>query len=483
VALTVAAAVAPALITWWSDRRLLGKGDDPALPELLASRRRTNVRAIAVAAALMIVFAGGEAAWGIPLLLLLLIAVAYPLRTRLLGETWGFGSYLWHTSLSFVAGFGFWIALAYTPAVVQWILRVSGPERWMSTGVVVAALLTALLAWEAWYPWLWLRAHAAQPLTRADLVPRFEVIVQRAGTVVPSVYSVGPSGSRFVNAVALPSARRPSVAMGNALLELLDADESTAIFAHEVAHFDHFTARRVRRIQLANRALIVLAVAMPLAATAGGFTVWPWLGWLWPLAVLVALVQRASKSQQHETESDLRAAALCGDPEALVRGLVKLHLHARIPRRWAVDLERAASHPSLVRRIQAIRAGGDAAEQLGAATVIRSSHQGSWVVFDDARVYWLEGVAEGTDAELSALRDAASSYRAVNYRDLAELRVAASGDERALRARTRAGDAWSGRWMSWTSGSVMPARPRRRERLGSSPRSRCASRCSPPRPG
>jgi Zn-dependent protease with chaperone function len=71
----------------------------------------------------------------------------------------------------------------------------------------------------------------------------------------------------------------------------------------------------------------------------------------------IALGRRAAKSQQHETESDLRAAALCGDPEALVRGLVKLHLHARIPRRYDVDIERAASHPSLVRRIQAIRAG------------------------------------------------------------------------------------------------------------------------------
>ncbi len=175
VALTVAAAVAPALIAWWSDRRLLGKGDDPALPELLASRRRTNVRAIAVAAALMIVFAGGEAAWGIPLLLVLLIAVAYPLRTRLLGETWGFGSYLWRTSLSFVAGFGFWIALAYTPAVVQWVLRASGPERWMSTGVVVAALLTALL----------IDYFLAGGGSRSEAPPRDRLTDRQAGVTPP----------------------------------------------------------------------------------------------------------------------------------------------------------------------------------------------------------------------------------------------------------------------------------------------------------
>ena len=156
------------------------------------------------------------------------------------------------------------------------------------------------------------------------------------------------------------------------------------------------------------------------------------------------IVKRAAKSQQHETESDLRAAALCGDPEALVRGLVKLHLHARIPRRYAVDVERAATHPSLVRRIQAIRAGGSAAvEQLGAPTVVRSTRAGSWVVLDDARSYWLDGVPEGASPELATLREAASSYRAVNYADLVELRVSALGDDRTLTARARAGDAWS----------------------------------------
>jgi hypothetical protein len=82
-------------------------------------------------------------------------------------------------------------------------------------------------------------------------------------------------------------------------------------------------------------------------------------------------------------------------------------------------MERAASHPSLVRRIQAIRGGrAHAAEQLGAATVIRSTRDGSWVVLDQARSYWLDGVPDGTPSELATLRDAASSYRAVNYGDL-----------------------------------------------------------------
>ncbi|HEX6052724.1 MAG TPA: M48 family metalloprotease, partial [Gemmatimonadaceae bacterium] len=316
----------------------------------------------------------------------------------------------------------------------------AGAAQWWITALVAAALI----AWEQWYPRIWLWAHAARPLTRPELIPRFDAIVQRAGTVVPAVYSVGPQGSRFVNAVALPSVRHPAVAMGDALLDLLDPDENAAIFAHELAHFDHLNPRWIRRSQLVNRLLILAGVALPVITTFVAPTLAPWIGWIWPIGVLVALAHRAARSQQHETESDLRAAALCGDPEVLVRALAKVHFHARIPRRWAVDVERLASHPSLVRRIQAIRAGGTAAaEQLGAATIVRSPRDGTWVVFDDDRAYWLDGVAPDTHPELAALRDAASSYRAVNYRDLAELRIAAAGNERTLHARTRAGDAWT----------------------------------------
>lgn len=443
-ALTLLTALASALVVWWMDRRLLGKHDDPALPELLASRRRANVRIMAFAVALMIMLGGGDAAWGIPLFIALMIAAAYPIRTRILGETWSFGSYLRHTALSVAGGFGFWIALGYMPTVVHAIAARVGQERWWLAILLSLVPVALLFAWEAWYPSLWLWTHAGEPLVSEVLTPRFDEIVRRAATVEPRVYRVGPQGSRFVNAVALPSVRRPSVAMGTALLDLLDVDETVAIFAHEIAHFDHFTRRRVRRNQLTNRALIVTGAALALVATFANVEWAQWIWWLWPFLVIAALVRRAAKSQQHETESDLRAAALCGDPEALVRGLVKLHLHARIPRRYAVDMERAASHPSLVRRIQAIRAGGpQAIEELGAPTVIRTAREGSWVVLDDMRSYWLDGVPDGTTAELAALRDAASSYRAVNYRDLVELRVAATGDARSLTARGRGGDAWN----------------------------------------
>ena len=442
---TILVALTPAIVTWWTDRRLIARRDDPALPELIANRRRTSVSVGATAAAIILVLSGARVAWGIPLLIVAVTAAGYPFRTRLLGETWSFWRYLWHAGLSLLGGFGFWIALVYAPFVVQSVIGSAGEDRLAWAAAAAACAAAVLFAWEAWYGRLWLWAHAARPLVDAVLTPRFDEIVRRAGTRPPDVYRVGPQGSRFVNAVALPSTPRSAVAMGDALLELLDADETTAIFAHEVAHFDHFTPRYIRRAQFINRALIIVGVAMPLvAAQRGG---WPgWLGWVWPVIVVVALLQRATRSQQRETDSDLRAAELCGDPEALVRGLVKLHVDARIPRRYAVDTERAATHPSLVRRIQAIRGSAGVSpsvEQLGGPTVVESTRVGTWVVINDVRTYWLDGVPPGTHAEPAALRDAASSYRAVNYADMVELRVAAAGDARSIRARTRAGDAWS----------------------------------------
>jgi Zn-dependent protease with chaperone function len=49
------------------------------------------------------------------------------------------------------------------------------------------------------------------------------------------------------NAVALCSLYEPAVAMSDTLLDSLDADEATAIFAHEIAHHEHFDATRLRK--------------------------------------------------------------------------------------------------------------------------------------------------------------------------------------------------------------------------------------------
>jgi Zn-dependent protease with chaperone function len=74
---------------------------------------------------------------------------------------------------------------------------------------------------------------------------------------------------------------------------------------------------------------------------------------VWSVSILAGFTIRRRRQQKHEGQCDVRAAELCGDPEALIRALTKLHALGRVPEKW--DREAGYSHPSLVRRIQTIR--------------------------------------------------------------------------------------------------------------------------------
>src|SRR6185436_2220743 len=126
------------------------------------------------------------------------------------------------------------------------------------------------------------------------------------------------------------------------------------------------------------------------------------------LAMVLLLVRGQAGRQSHETASDLRALELTNDPDALIRALTKIHVLARMPRRWAHEFERAATHPSLARRIQAIRTRATLeSARLRTPTVIAAATAGAFVALDDARAYWFDGVPAETPADLSSLREGA----------------------------------------------------------------------------
>jgi len=426
----------PGAVAWWTGRGLQRQMEDPALPELLMARQQRLVLVVATAIALMLVLGAVHGVWGMPLLALGMLAGRYPLRRALLGETVGLGRYLWHSLRSVAGTWGFWLLLLCAPCTVLVVDAMSWP--------LSLALIPVLLLWENAYIRIWLRLHDAIPLEDARIEPRVLAIVERAGVAAPALYRVGTPGLRYVNALALPSATRPAIGLGNALLELLEPDEIAAIYAHELSHIEQFSPRVVRGLQWTTRLLIVLSVGLPLAARWLAPGLAGWLIWLWPAVPLGLLVQRARKSQQRETESDLRAAALCGDAEAVVRALVKVHVYAFIPRRWPVDVERGATHPSLARRIQALRGdGGSVAASAGAPTVLATAREGSYVAFDRDRAWWLDGVPASAAPDLESLRAGATSVRSVAWPELIELRVTTKGAERALRAEHRNGDNWS----------------------------------------
>ena len=378
-------ALVPAGVVWWRGRRVSRLLDDPALPERLLAGRQVHGVAIGFSGALLLVAWSDTAWWTLPLLVLSRIAAAYPARRALFQETWSLGGYLSFFLRIALAVFGFWMLLSATPALIG----AAGGYRWAAAG----ALAVVLVAWNERYADVFRRVLRATAIDDPALTSRFARIVEASGVAAPRFDRVEMRGGVFANAVALPSLRGSAVVFTGTLTTQLDADAVAAIAAHEIAHLEYFDARRLRQMACVNYALIAAATLTPVVDR-----LLPWLSGplalVWPTALFLALLARARRRQQQETDADLRAVALTGDPEALVRGLTGVHAIARIPRRWDARFEKRATHPSLARRIKAIRdAGGGAPAVLGEAAAFSAADGATSVIFRDDRLEWHEGTA------------------------------------------------------------------------------------------
>src|SRR6185503_6461937 len=153
-------------------------------------------------------------------------AAAFPARRAILGETWGLRAYLSHVVRVTTAGFGLWLLLAFTPALVPDL----GPVRWP----IAFVLALALFFWQARYSEAFLALTRATPLQRPDLAPRLGEIAGRSRVALPRLRRIGAPGGRWANAFALPSLAGSTVVFTDTLLEQLAPEETAAVFAHEI---------------------------------------------------------------------------------------------------------------------------------------------------------------------------------------------------------------------------------------------------------
>jgi heat shock protein HtpX len=433
-----ALAAAPAVTTWWEYRRLAQRGESAVFSERVAQIRGRVATVSGVAVALILIFLGHSAIWSIPLLLLGVACASHGPRKVFFGETWSLGQYIeWRTRL-IVGTVGFWILLALTPAI---LLATPRSAQWGMT----LALLAALLTWHHFYAKVLLVVVKATPLQRPDLDLFFAPVLHGTATVAPMLWRAGAPGGVFANALALPDRNRGGVLFFDTLLERLAPHEISAILAHEVAHLEHFDGRRVRRMY----AVTTLAIAAIVCAAATLVVYAPARAWIAssfaPLVVLVGLALRASRMQAEETRSDRRAVELCGDPEALVSGLTHLHAIHHLPRRVSAETEEHATHPSLARRIRAIRqgAGERAAQRLLAPVMLLCSEPGRLAILEPNRLtlVWADPSAAGL---LDDPIGVAKRIEATAYDQLTELRVSTAADATVrLTARTGDGRRWS----------------------------------------
>jgi Zn-dependent protease with chaperone function len=407
-AAAVLLSLTPAILRLWWGRalaRLAPLEDNPVLPErLLAHNTRFGVVSGACVA-LLVIGRPSWAVWTVPLLILAQTAAAWPLRRTLYQETWSLAAFLSFFGRLYLGALGFWILLAVTP----WIASRAGRVDW-----IAAAALAAILAiWNRYSAAILRALWRTQPITDPALTSRFAALVSKCALAMPRFEYVPVPGGVVANAVALPSLRGSSVIFSETLLSRLSEDETIAIGAHELAHLEYYDRARLRRASAATFVLIAAAaVTAPLARVLSDSPEAGLFLWVWPCALFLAQIVRASRRQKNETASDLRAVALTGDAEALARALTTLHTIMLVPRRWNPERERRSTHPSLARRIRDIRAAaGVATAALNASTTFRAATSGTVVRFDATRLSWQE--ATGTSLLL-------------DYANLGELRLNAS---------------------------------------------------------
>jgi Zn-dependent protease with chaperone function len=210
--------------------------DDSALAERIAAHRRRVLQVFAATTAVLIVSQPGTLVWTLPLLILSRCIAAFPSRRILLGESWALGRYLAGGFRLYLAVTGFWILLACAPLLARY-------ASWW-TALIAGAVL---MAWNHWYSEVLLRLLGAGPLTSQTLGPHFAQVVANSGISCPRVWRAASPGAVTANALALPPVRGTSVLFTETLLERLQDDETTAIFAHEVAHLEQHDRKRLGR--------------------------------------------------------------------------------------------------------------------------------------------------------------------------------------------------------------------------------------------
>jgi len=413
----------PAGMRWWSARTLTPLLDDPVLPERLAAHRRRNLIGLwFVLVAVIILGSFRDLLWTMPLVMLGRLAAGYPIRRALYDEHWSFATYVATMFRLWLAVAGFWLSLAAAPLVAGAAGSLDG----------AAALLLAVLlfCWNSRSADVFRWLVRSQPFPEGPLLGRFQAMAEASRATRPRFELVDFRGGAIANALALSSLRGSSVVYSDTLLRLLDADEAVAITAHEIAHLEYYDTARLRKIRRITTALIAGAACASLLPRLIPDLSLLMLAAVWGVAFVATLAWMARDKQKNETASDLRAVELCSNPEALIRALTKVYVFSRVPRRFDSETERAASHPSLARRIRAIRAaaGLTQPQTLPEPAIVRGSDGHTIITFESDRLHWQE--TEGATHLLS-------------YAHLTELRVQArpSGGTRLI-ALERGGRRW-----------------------------------------
>jgi Zn-dependent protease with chaperone function len=330
---------------------------------------------------------------------------------------------------------------AYTLALAAAPFIVAAAEEGFAQWLVALTLMALLIFWHVRYVrvllWLW-RAEPVDSgmpgelgsVSPSSLTGAFAAILAKATVAPTRVWQAGARGAVVANAVALAGISESHVVFSRTVFERLSGDEVVAVFAHEVAHLEyHNRSRMIRRRLIAIATVMVGTLLVPVSSASAPSLLWAMV--LWPAVLVIQALARARRVHGHELASDRRALDLCGNPEALVSALTKLHTIARLPRRWSAQ---ASKHPSLAQRVRAIRsAAGFRAPVIEQIELFASPAGGAFLLLDRATLQYASGVSSDTalqDADMLLAR--AQHVRRIPYTDLKACRIVAPWNRPAM---------------------------------------------------
>ena len=194
----------------------------------------------------------------------------------------------------------------------------------------------------------WMRTRARtrlRQLTAGDLKERVSALAARAGCPQVRIYIYFSARSQLANAFALPG---KSIFLTAPLVQSLSRREVDAVAAHELSH-----------ARLSNRGTwTALCISMLLCETPAREFVYLLPGGMFAAMILPIAMFFASLhgSRKREFAADASAAALTGDPRAMISSLARIARNNDHPLDMNAIVERFSSHPSTSSRIRALAA-------------------------------------------------------------------------------------------------------------------------------
>jgi Zn-dependent protease with chaperone function len=181
-------------------------------------------------------------------------------------------------------------------------------------------------------------------LTTGELRDRAFFLAGQLGIKLQQIYLLPPNKSRMANAFAR-SGR--SILFTHYLLTHLTRREVDSVVAHELAHIKHDHPR-----------FLGFALMSGFAAVAVPYFAFPWRPHWKPLFdvlfVVIPLLTYYVVARRFEFTADATSVRLTGDPAAMITALVKLHRLNLLPLQWGKWNEKFLTHPSTIRRADAI---------------------------------------------------------------------------------------------------------------------------------